>query len=405
MTDRRDAGHGETQPRTERRPGHELQLARERAGIDRETVAQRLRLHPSQLDALEQDDYAQLPPPTFVRGYIRTYAREVGLDADDLIAAYDASGAAVAEPEIMPAAGDGSGATGRGALVGVLLILMVVGAGAGVWLYQQRLPSPVALDGGDGGSATEAEKPAGDNGAAAADGASGDAEAPETGSVVAEATAAGENTAADADAAATQGRDPGSGAGDGAGADEAPARDDQAPAAGSGDGARESGVASAPGEATNADPEGTGETAAGSDAGRDATAASTSEADTEVAAVDADETDAEADGAASSAAGTSAGAGDTTADALEQGPDRLLLEFSGRSWVRVLDDRDRQLVSGLHGGAESLEFRGWAPFDVLLGNSPDVRIRFNGESVDKSRFTRSDDTARFLVDASGARPR
>ncbi len=79
--------------------------------------------------------------------------------------------------------------------------------------------------------------------------------------------------------------------------------------------------------------------------------------------------------------------------------------MAGRSWIEVYDGRGRQLVYTLYTGDAPLRLRGWAPFDVFLGNSPDVRIRYEGEAVTKSAFTRSDETARFLVDADGARRR
>ncbi|MDZ7749818.1 MAG: DUF4115 domain-containing protein [Halofilum sp. (in: g-proteobacteria)] len=81
------------------------------------------------------------------------------------------------------------------------------------------------------------------------------------------------------------------------------------------------------------------------------------------------------------------------------------LRLDGRSWIEVTDARGRELVYTLYTGSEPLQLRGWAPFDVFLGNSPAVEVRFGGEAVEKSAFTRSDNTARFLVDGRGARRR
>ena len=73
-------------------PGAQLTLARERWGMSREQVASTLRLPDRVIAALEQDHYEDLPPPAFVRGYISGYARLVGLNAPELIAACEMRG-------------------------------------------------------------------------------------------------------------------------------------------------------------------------------------------------------------------------------------------------------------------------------------------------------------------------
>lgn len=421
MTDERPASDSAAPGGPERRPGEELRRARERAGIERETIASRLRLRMPQFEALESDDYAELPPPTFVRGYIRIYARELGLDPEDLIGLYDAGIAEQAEPEIRPGRGEGSASTGRGAMIGLLLILLVVGGGAGAWYYQHRMQDTVSADDGAAGESASGTSAAAPSDDATATGQSGDdggnsgrsgaddaGAAPATGS-----GDAADDTVAEAEPAATEAPTAEAAGGDAAAAsddeaDEAAASGDDAPATTAGDGAAESGAASAPGEATATATR--PETGVEADAGDTGTEADTGDIGTEAEAGDAG---AEA-GAADEAAPESPGAetpratdvaAAATTDAAATGPDRLVLEFADRSWIQVSDDRERTLVYTLYYGTDPLEVRGWAPFDILLGNSPGVRIRFNGEPIDKSRFTRSDNTARFLVDESGARRR
>ena len=55
--------------------GTRLRLAREAAQLTLDDVAQQLKLARRQVVALESDDVAALPGPTFVRGFIRNYAR------------------------------------------------------------------------------------------------------------------------------------------------------------------------------------------------------------------------------------------------------------------------------------------------------------------------------------------
>ena len=67
--------------------GAQLRAAREAAGWSQEAVAQQLKLAPRQVRAIEEDDYARLPGRTFVRGFVRNYARLVRLDPSAVIAA------------------------------------------------------------------------------------------------------------------------------------------------------------------------------------------------------------------------------------------------------------------------------------------------------------------------------
>lgn len=83
-----------------------LRAAREASGLSIDAVAQQLRLAPRQVSALEEDDYTHLPGRTFVRGFVRNYARVLQLDAETVLGALAAgSGApALAAPTLQPTA-------------------------------------------------------------------------------------------------------------------------------------------------------------------------------------------------------------------------------------------------------------------------------------------------------------
>ena len=66
--------------------GQVLAAERERQGLARNDVAQRLRMSVSQVEALESGDYGRLPKGTFLRGFVRNYARLLHLEPDPLIA-------------------------------------------------------------------------------------------------------------------------------------------------------------------------------------------------------------------------------------------------------------------------------------------------------------------------------
>ena len=57
------------------------------AGWSIDAVAQQLKLAPRQVQAIENDDFGQLPGRTFVRGFVRNYARLLQLDVAEVLAA------------------------------------------------------------------------------------------------------------------------------------------------------------------------------------------------------------------------------------------------------------------------------------------------------------------------------
>lgn len=65
--------------------GRVLAAAREAQGIPAAEMAGRLRLHPRQLEALEQERLEELPSAPFVRGYVRSYAKELKIDPAPLL--------------------------------------------------------------------------------------------------------------------------------------------------------------------------------------------------------------------------------------------------------------------------------------------------------------------------------
>ena len=77
-----------------------LTRGREKLSLSQKEIATRLNLKEEIIAALDTNDFKGLPAPTYVRGYIRSYARAVNLNADSLINIYE--GKAEAPPEILP---------------------------------------------------------------------------------------------------------------------------------------------------------------------------------------------------------------------------------------------------------------------------------------------------------------
>lgn len=69
-----------------------LRQTREQQGLSLQQVADKLFLNTHFVRAIENDDYNNLPSAVFVRGYLRNYAKLLGLSAEEIIEAYEAIG-------------------------------------------------------------------------------------------------------------------------------------------------------------------------------------------------------------------------------------------------------------------------------------------------------------------------
>lgn len=119
--------------------GAALKAAREAAGLSLGEVADRLKLSLKQLEAIEADRFEALPGAAFVRGFVRNYARFLGLDAVPLMARLEErfpssvkevanlskeveAASVVSEPE------ETSGLLGKRAILLVLVVVLAAGA-------------------------------------------------------------------------------------------------------------------------------------------------------------------------------------------------------------------------------------------------------------------------------------
>ena len=120
-------------------PGHHLREAREARKLTQAQVAMQLRLQTRIIEALERDDYHALPGSTFVQGYLRSYARLLGLAENHIVALAPLE--SVAPPPLVSSiAGGESEASSRDLPFRIMsfLLLLVVVIGVGWWLSQQE---------------------------------------------------------------------------------------------------------------------------------------------------------------------------------------------------------------------------------------------------------------------------
>lgn len=69
--------------------GEELRREREIRGISLKEIADATKVSKRFLEAIERNDHKTLPAPVFTRGFVREYARYLGLSADDIVNRYN----------------------------------------------------------------------------------------------------------------------------------------------------------------------------------------------------------------------------------------------------------------------------------------------------------------------------
>src|SRR5438128_4292489 len=69
--------------------GQELRAAREARDLTLDQAEQQTRIRVKHLDSLERGQHAALPSIVQARGFLRNYARFLGLDADEMVARFD----------------------------------------------------------------------------------------------------------------------------------------------------------------------------------------------------------------------------------------------------------------------------------------------------------------------------
>jgi cytoskeleton protein RodZ len=298
-----------------------------------------------QVEALEENAYEQLPGPVFVRGFVRNYARFLGLDPEPLLAYAEhhmPRQRPVDEPfspaHAVPFSGERENHLSRYMIVIVLLI-----AGVLVFeLYHYQPQRAVEKSLFESGRLREAPPPAQRSAAVAA--------APATAPAVTSAPQPASTAAAGASPAATE-------------------------------------SAAAAGDAATAADQ-------ASDAAIPGTAAS---ATAEAAAAPQSSSTTAADAASQTPAPATAAAAAATQAALPSGEKQLHLVFHKDSWVEVHDSDGKRIFSKLNPAGTEQTITGTPPFSLVIGNAAGVTLTYNGQPVDLAPHTKTT-VARFTLE-------
>jgi cytoskeleton protein RodZ len=142
--------------------GEEFRSAREARGLTLSDVAEQIHIRSVYLNAIENEDWKSIGAPVYVRGFIRTYARFLGKDAEDAVGRFNQT--SPVERPVVPSASaatlsdnERSGPS-LPAIVATLVAVLLVGfVGYEWWQYAHPGTAVKAV-----AQATQAPQPPGD---------------------------------------------------------------------------------------------------------------------------------------------------------------------------------------------------------------------------------------------------
>ena len=128
-------GEGQTMNDSFKRIGKQLQAARKERGLRFADVARELRISADYLKLLESGDFDQLPAPTYVSGFLRSYGKFLGLDGADLAGRfYSIKGDASAKMDYKLPVTAGPPQRSAPAVASLFVVLALVGYGGWYWI-------------------------------------------------------------------------------------------------------------------------------------------------------------------------------------------------------------------------------------------------------------------------------
>ncbi|EOC1336568.1 cytoskeleton protein RodZ [Cronobacter dublinensis] len=327
-----EATHEENAPHT---TGERLRLAREQLGLSQQVVAERLCLKVSTVRDIEEDNAPADLASTFLRGYIRSYARLVHVPEEELLPML-AKQAPVRTAQVAPMQTYALGKSRKkrdGWLMSFTwLVLFVVVGLTGAWWWQNHKAQQEEISTMADQSSAELSQNA--------------ASSPQSVPL---------NTDTPADASQEQATPPA----------DLPSGDAQATAA------------NTPQPTPMPSP---------TTASQQPLVVPPSQASTDTAAQQ------------QNAAQSQLPVGQASTAAAANG-NALVMNFTADCWLEVTDATGKKLFSGLQRKDTNLNLTGEAPYRLKIGAPSAVQIQYQGKPVDLSRFIRTNQVARLTLNA------
>jgi cytoskeleton protein RodZ len=138
-------------------PGARLRQTRQVKKLSVDYVASSLHLSRSVVEAIERDDYDRLPSAVFVAGYVRSYARLLGLDPEPLNLSFRRlhPGAEAPPRQVGRSAGGDDESDSGNWLPYLLLLVLVLVIGGGAYLWWTDHPIVEGILAGNGATQPE----------------------------------------------------------------------------------------------------------------------------------------------------------------------------------------------------------------------------------------------------------
>jgi cytoskeletal protein RodZ len=119
--------------------GDEFRAAREARHLSLSDVSEQIHIRSVYLESIENEDWSAIAAPVYVRGFLRTYARFLGLDAESAVEDYNATlGEATRAREPSPVASARARGPSVWVWLGTAVAFLLVGfVGYQYWEFQQ----------------------------------------------------------------------------------------------------------------------------------------------------------------------------------------------------------------------------------------------------------------------------
>ena len=389
--------------------GKQLIACREKAGLDLEQAADEMHLSTSLLRSLEKEEFARLPEPPYVRGYLRGYAKFSDTDPKELIRTYEALRGAnpdeiahhfapsrslhrVAQqpsmsPTIIKLLGVGVIVLGLGMLS---LLPSVRDWTSSTWAaFSAKTAPPPVVRPAPALETFTAQKDAEEQAVVATPAATASDATPTVAS-----TSTPETAAPAADAAATPTAPEGT--------TTPTASTDTTAATKPSDAATATTSDTAPTTVATASSTQDTATTAPTDSTTVSTATPAATTTTDASATPATATTGDATATAATPATTPDAAAATTADATTPaqpiaGEVNIKLEFTEDVWMQVKDGGKKTLYESLNASGSTKELKATTPLNFKVGNARGVKIYLNGQLYDQAPHTKGS-VSRFKVE-------
>ena len=125
--------------------GHTLRNERQLKQLSLEELAQTTRIPLKSLQQIEANEFAQLPGDVFVRGFVRSYAKALGVESEGLLQRFEADRQQQDQLEVAGLAGEPERARRVGVAVAMIILLFLFTLALSIVLRPRRNDRPAEL--------------------------------------------------------------------------------------------------------------------------------------------------------------------------------------------------------------------------------------------------------------------